>query len=355
MKKILIINPFGIGDVLFTTPVVQALKKEFPDSFIAYLCNRQVEPVLRNNPDIDMLLFYTRGDLKALHRQSLFDYLKTLLLALHRVRSMRFDIAFDLSLVNQYSVVLRLLGVRRRYGFDYKGRGLFLTDKIAIKGFREKHVVDYYQDLLKLAGIAFFERKTRIYMSAADKKSAEELLRVNSLSSGELRIGCAPFGGASWGKDARRKQWPLENYAAVVKKIITRHRAKIIIFGVAADRQNFETLKKMLGGQDIIDMVGKTDLGQLAALISGCALFLGNDSGPLHLACACGVKTVSIFGPADKKVYGPIGDADCHIVVSANTPCRPCYKNFQKPNCTEMNCLRDIREQDVLNAIERLL
>lgn len=355
MKRILIINPFGLGDVLFTTPVITALKKKFPDSFIAYICNSRFESILKNNPNIDKLLFYSRGDFKRIKKRSYVQYIKALFAAIYRLWSMKFDIAVDLSMVNQYSCILWLIGVRQRYGFDYRGRGFFLNHKILFYGFEDKHVVEHYRRLLTQLGIKFSGEKLSVYTAKEDEVWAEKFLKQNFVKDTDVLVGVAPFGGSSWGAQASSKQWPLKRFAYVVNKIIEKHKVKVILFGTGGDLTQGAEFKKYVLADNLIDALGKTQLGQLVALIKKCTLFIGNDSGPLHIAVACDLKTVSIFGPVDEKIYGPIGNKNQHCVISKNLNCRPCYKNFKKPTCQSMECLLTIEADDVLNKVEQML
>jgi len=353
--RILIINPFGIGDVLFSTPVIAALKNKFPDSSIAYACNSLTGPILENNPHIDKLLFFSRGDFKKIRRQSFLKYIKTFIAALREIRKQKFDLAIDLSMVTQYSLVLRLLGVPKIYGFDYKKRGRFLTDKIFIQGFSGKHVVDHYADLLIKLGVKDFKRCLSFYLSNEDKQWADDFLKQNNITKDDVLVGIAPFGGLSWGGDAENKQWPLASYVFVIKQIIKKHKVKVILFGTKNDLSRTEFFNSIKNDKQIINAAGKTSLGQLAALINKSGLFVSNDSGPLHIACALDIKTVSIYGPVDEKVYGPVGDEQKHNIVCADIDCRPCYNNFKKPECANMNCLKLLDKEKVLTEVEKQL
>ena len=355
MKKILVVNPFGIGDVLFTTPVVRVLKQKFPGSYIAFLCNRRSGSVLVNNPGIDELFFFTRGDLKEERKISYFRYLRKLVFAVWKLWSKRFDLVVDLSLVNQYSVIFWLVGIKERWGIDYKGRGRFLTKKISIPGFSGKHVIDYYRELMEYAGILGFENKTELFLSAADRSWADNFLRENNINRSKIKIfGIAPFGGESWGVDAKLKQWPSERFTETARRILKNYPAKIIFFGTKNDFAEAELMKNDLSSPDVLNVSGKTSLGQLAAMISECDLFISNDCGPMHMACALGVKTVSLFGPVDDKVYGPIGGKLRHQVAAGNIACRPCYADFRKPLCGDPRCMREVMVDQVYKLIEGL-
>ena len=150
MEKFLIINPFGIGDVLFTTPLVRALKERYPGSFIGYWCNERVGDLLKSDPDIDKVFPLSRGDIKRVYK----GFKRTIVLfdLIRKIRRERFDAALDLSLDSRYGLWSRLAGIKKRIGFDYKGRGRFLTDSVPLEGYSGRHVVEYYADLLKFIG-----------------------------------------------------------------------------------------------------------------------------------------------------------------------------------------------------------
>ncbi|MFH1094500.1 MAG: glycosyltransferase family 9 protein [Candidatus Omnitrophota bacterium] len=354
MKKILIINPFGVGDVLFTTPVIAALKKKFPDSFIGYLCQKQTAPILENHPLVDKLFLYTRGDLKQVRKKSYLEYIKMLLRGINKIRNENFDLAVDLSMVNQYSLLLWMLGVKQRFGFDYKGRGRFLTHKLPFNGFGQKHVIEWYRDLLKMMKVNEFNRELKFYIALKDRQYADNFLTKNAVLNSDIMIGIAPFGGGSWGKDARSKQWPDECFVQLINDLLKCYKCKIIIFGTDKNNDDCAIFKEVLSNKDVVNALGRTTLGQLAALIGKCNIFISNDSGPMHIACAKGVDTVSIFGPVDENVYGPVGRTARHEIVMAEVECRPCYKNFKKPDCKNIDCLKAISEKMVLETIDKV-
>ncbi|MCP4649395.1 MAG: hypothetical protein GY853_04850 [PVC group bacterium] len=355
MKNILVINPFGIGDVLFTTPVLRALKKEYPKSFVGYLCNRQVAALLQDNPDVDELLFFSRGDFKKAKKESFIKGVSFLFRAFCRLRSLKFDIVVDLSLVSQYSVLMWFLGVKERWGFDYRNRGRFLTHKVKINGFQDKHVTEYYRDLLLRMNIKDFESNLKVNVNRREEEWADEFLKLKGVHPDVLLIGISPFGGKSWGPDAASKQWPQERFARVAKQLIEKHKAVVVFLGVKDEKKSIENICRIIDSQSVINAAGETDLTQLSALISCLDVFIGNDSGTLHIAAALGVKTVALFGAVDERVYGPVTSKKNQVVVSSQSQCRPCYKDFKKPVCRTMECLLNITEKNVLDAVEKIL
>ncbi len=356
-KKILIINPFGIGDVLFTTPVVKAIKDSYPNSFIGYWCNERVRSVLENNPGIDKIFALSRGDLKKLYRQSIIKGIVIFFSLLKGIRKEGFDIALDFSLDHRYSLIAKLLGIKKRVGFDFKNRGRFLTQSIQIAGYQDKHVVEYYLDILKFLNIQLKEKpKLEIFLSQGENLFADEFLKSHKLGKGNLLIGCAPAGGASWGGNADYLRWPEENFASLIERLIEKYNVAILLSGAPDEMAICKRIESLLKG-NIINTAGKITLGQCAALFKKCKIVICNDAGPLHIAVASGTKTVCICGPVDPKVYGPYpADEKKHLILRKDLSCSPCYRNFRFSVCERnKECLRAIAVEEAMEAVERLL
>jgi ADP-heptose:LPS heptosyltransferase len=347
--KILLVNPFGIGDVLFTTPLIRSLKER--GYSIYYWCNERVVDILKYNKALEGIFALSRGDLKKVFKISTKDGIRKMLDLVRRLKRESFDIVLDFSLDYRYSLLLRLLGVRKLIGFDYRGRGRFLTKSIKINGFSNRHIVEHYAELLSFVDstIKSYE-KLELFIGDNDEKWANKFLEQNSINSNEISIGVLPGGGGSWGDSAFRKQWPKEKFAYVAKELADKDGYKILIFGSKSEADIGKFINEKVG-ENSIDTCGITELGQFAALLKRCKLLLTNDGGPLHMASALGVKTVSIFGPVDEKVYGPYPSSPEHITITSDIDCRPCYKGFKYPLCSNRLCLDNIEASVVLSAI----
>lgn len=348
-KKFLIINIFGVGDVLFTTPMIRNIKLNDPAAVIGYVSNNRTAELLQNHPDVNRVYIYEKDDLTALWRTSKIKFFKAVLDLVHAIKKDDYDIAFDVSLNKYVGLLTFLAGVKIRIGFDYKGRGLWLTQKVKLFGYERKHVIEFYLELLEKIGIRVQERVMSLSVRSEDKKWAEDFLRTNNVGAGEKLVALIPGGGASWGTAAGYKRWSAENYAKLADKVIEKNHAKIILISDAHEAAlAHEAASKMAAIP--VKAIGVATLGQFVALVSKCRLALVNDGGPLHVAVAVGVKTVSIFGPVDEIVYGPYPKKN-HEVVIARIPCRPCYRRFRVANCTHRKCLRCISVEDVLEKI----
>lgn len=354
-KKILLINPFGIGDVLFTTPIIHTLKDISADIKIGYLCNRRTASILENNPYIDSIFIYERDEFDAQRKKSNFAWIKKIISFLEQIKGGQFDLAIDFSLNTQYGFFSWYAGIKERIGYDFKKRGRFLSRKINLLDYNEKHIVEYYADLLKYLGLDLKYKNLELYPKKEDISRVEEILAKENISESDFLVGIVSGAGASWGKDAYLKRWSPENFAHLADKIIANYQAKIIIMGDYLER---EIAQKIMGRMRCraTNLVGKTTIGEFASLLSKMKLVITNDGGPLHMAVALGVNSVSIFGPVNEIVYGPYPPSDRHMVIKKNLTCRPCYKNFRFTGCFyDRKCIEDITVDEVYSAVKRLI
>jgi len=356
--RILIVNPFGIGDVLFSTPLIRAVRRAFPDAHLAYLCNRRTEEILRRNTNLNELFIYEKDELVALWKRNAFLGLHAILSLVEQVRRRRFDLAVDLSLGERFAPILMAMGVSRRVGFNYRNRGRFLTDRLTIEGYHDTHVVEYYRRLLEFIGIRLMDDAgLEVVVSEADAGWATRWLHECRLEDRRPLVGMVPAGGVSWGIDAPFRRWSFEGFAQVGDALADRYGARLILFGEASDRAVCHTVAKLMR-HPAIDLSGQTTLGQFVSLLGRLQLVLCNDGGPLHLAVSQHVKTVSVFGPVSPEVYGPYPpDAHRHRVICYEAlPCRPCYHHFKLPPCPyERACLTMIEPEEVIAACDALL
>ncbi len=355
-RRILIVNPFGIGDVLFSTPLVRAVRRAFPQAYLAYLCNRRTEEILQRNEHLNELFIYEKDELVALWKRRKRSAIVAVASLLRDIRRRRFDLAIDLSLGERYSCLLGLLGVPRRIGFDFRRRGRFLTHRLIIDGYRDRHVVEHYARLLRHIGILLHDLHLELPVSEANRRTTQERLQQLGLKPSQLTVGLIPAGGVSWGRHANFRRWPPEGFVQVGSSLHARHGAKILIFGEDADQAVCTQIAQAIG-PSAVNLVGKTTLGEFVDCIRSCDVVISNDGGPVHIAASQEVPTVSIFGPVDPDVYGPYPRSAKHrVVFRDDLPCRPCYHDFRLPPCPYgQACLRDLDAGEVLNACEAVL
>ncbi len=353
-RKILIANIFGVGDVLFTTPLIRNIKEQRPDAVIGYLGNRRTEELLRCHPLIDKIFVYERDEFEMTLRQSKWLWLRKVRDLTGNIRRENYDAALNLSLNPNLTFLMWAAGIKRRIGFAYKNRGAFLTTRIPLKGYESKHVVEYYLDALSRLGCEPGHRPLEMFVPSDDVRWARDYLEGRGLFTGGGGVAIVPGGGASWGRDAGYKRWPAECYAQLTDKIIEKFKLAVILLGSPRERELCERVAGLASYPVCAELAGKTTLMRFAALLKECRLAVVNDGGPLHVAVAAGTKTVSLFGPVDEKVYGPY-PRDGHRVITGGVACRPCYRRFRMPGCQHHLCLHTIDPDDVLLAVEEML
>ncbi len=359
-KKVLIINTFGIGDVLFTTPLISNLKTAYPDVYIGYLCNRRTSPLLEHNTKVNRIFIYARDELNVIYKRSRWQYWKVFGAFVRSIKEERFDIVLDVSLSGFTAFLTWWIGIPYRVGFDYKRRGFFMNKKIPFKGYEDKHVVEYYLDLLREIGVPIKHRAMEFPLIKEDMDWASGFLKENGVPCLAGRraglgpvIGFVPGGGESWGKEAVYKRWPAGSFAKLADKLIEKSAAQIILLGGSAESQLCEEIVRGMRNP-CLSLCGKTSLAQFAALAQQCSLIVTNDGGPLHVAVAVGSKTVSIFGPVNELVYGPY-PALGHKVVKKDLPCQPCYRRFRRAQCEHIRCLNQLSVGEVIGKVEAIL
>ena len=355
-QRIVIVNPFGIGDVLFTTPLVRAVRRAFPRAYLAYLCNRRTEEIVRRNPHLDAFFVYEKDEWLATWRRNRLAGLRDLAALAWRLRRQRFDMVIDLSLGERYSFLFALLRVPRRIGFDFRRRGRFLTHRVPLAGYDHQHVIEYYAELLGQLGIRLRDGAMELVPVEEDERFVEARLRQLAGGAPRRLIGVIPAGGVSWGLQADFRRWPEAGFVHVAKALSERHGAMILIFGEPRDHATCAEMAQAVG-LSAVDLSGQTTLGQFVSFVARCDLVISNDGGPIHIAASQSVHTVSIFGPVDPRVYGPYPlDGRHRIVARDDLRCRPCYHRFKLPPCPyERACLTELEPADVLAVCEEAL
>jgi len=354
-KRILIVNPFAIGDIISSTAVIDALRKKFPDSFIGYICNSRVQSILANDPRINEIFVFEISQHRKLWKTSKIKCIMQFIKFLTRIRKNRFEVSIDISLGDRYSFFLKLLGVPKRIGFNYKRRGRFQTDKVDILGFDDKHVVKYYFDLLKPIGIDGQPPDLKVFLGDEDKGWAQSFLKSHNINDEDVLVGIDPAGGESFGPWADIKRWPVECFAQVSDRLINEFGVKVVILAGPKEKDVVEKLSSLMKGKPID--ASESSLMQMAALIERCNLLICNDTGPMRFGDAFKNKVLALFGPTDSKVYGcfPYRD-NVRVLKADNLDCGPCYKRFKLPECThKKKCLSSISIDDVFMAAKSLI
>ena len=355
IKKALLIHPFGIGDALFVTPLIRALKENGVEHIDLLLGSRTCE-IFQNNPNVHQIFEWDKSKPKNIQEKiKRFVYLVQLF---SKIWKEHYPVVFDFSPTGQYALVsLFFFWIPVRVGFNFKGKGFCLTHKIdLLDGFSDKSMVEYYLDLARLLGVEPMSQKTEFFLSEHDQRSTETLLQRFNINHQLPIAAVAPGGGESWGPDARLKRWPVQSFAALIKKIFERQEiaGTILIFGSKKEWNLGNELIQYVSGNAIFNLCGETSISETAGLLKKSSFLIANDSGLVHLAHALDVPVVSIFGPVDPRVYGPYPRSQKAITVANQGPaCRPCYQQFRyQATCVGVECLNHLAPENVYQQVE---
>jgi ADP-heptose:LPS heptosyltransferase len=353
MRKILIINPFGIGDVIFSFFLAQALKTN-PDLEIHYLCNERTQELVSLNPAVKKVHIFHRDHFRVLFKRNFLHGLKELASLLKQINTECYEACFDLSMGKEYAFFMMCMGIKKRMGFNYKGRGLFLTHKRVLHGLDEKPVRDYYLSLMDFFDKGVASKVLRPALSFGDRQ-APWTKRLAKLGIKGRYAVVSPGGGKSWGENAHFKQWDPDSFARTAKALSERHGLQILWIGDGEERTLCDRVRQLSGLKNSI-LLTEDDLGFAAWVLKESQLFIGNDGGLLHLANLVRTPVMGFFGPVDEKVYGPSESLGSVKLLTQKVPCRPCYRKFHFPECQyAKRCLTEISVERVLNVAESLL
>lgn len=356
-RSFLVINPFGIGDCLFSTPLLQCIRSRFPSARIYFLCNKKCYPVMSSHPLVEKAFIYERDEFVAAREKSFFIWLSKALGFISDIRRERIDVCLDLSLNTQYGFYAYLAGIPNRFGLDYKKRCFFLNKKKLIDGFCGRHVADFYLSVVQFLGLETGQYPMSVGIDARDRDWARGWLQASGIAAAQTIVGIAPCGGDSFGPNAHIRRWPAEYYAQLIAFIRKAYGAAVLVFAGPRESEDAAAIIEASGEKDGVYDLSSVTLGQTIALISHCSLFIGNDTGALRFADALQKKLIAFYGPADDVVYGPYPpDPARKIVLRSDAECRPCYRNFRLPACEhDRACLRNIPVETACAAVKQAL
>ncbi|NQT90818.1 MAG: lipopolysaccharide heptosyltransferase II [Candidatus Omnitrophica bacterium] len=335
MKRILIIEVNWVGDVLFTTPAIRAIRQHNPDSFIAALVVGRCAEMLEGNPHINEIIPFEED---GAHRGIIGKI--SLILAL---RSKGFDTVISFHRSMSRMLMCALAGIPRRIGYYTKKRSWLLSDPVDMPK-AQPHRVEYFLNIVRPAGIDTENKDYEFFVPDESIASADEILEANGIAGDEEFFIINP--GGNWPP----KRWLKENFARLCEGLKSRYGKKILITGARKDEQlGWDIVGE--SNNSAISICAKTNLKELAAIMRKAALVIANDSGPMHIAVSQKTPVVTLFGPTLPAITGPYGTSE-YIVLHEWDECDiPCYDM----NCEDYRCMKAISVDDVLAAAERLI
>lgn len=316
-RRIVLLKPCCIGDVLMATPLARSVKAAWPEARIDWAVGSHSRPVLVGNPDIHALVDATgtqRGDLR----------LAAVARLVRTLRSGGYDAAFIAERSPIPALIARLAGIPMRVGLDSGGRGRWHTVRVPATVDDPRHETAIYLDLARAVGIPPAEPRPVFVPSAGDVAAAEAAIAAMTASATSMAtpdggptsalprpwLVLHPGGGRNPGAEHLAKRWPAAGFAAIASRWTGLGGTAIVVGGPDDVAPAAEVVSGAAAyGTCAFDVAGRLSLGATAALIARADAYLGSDSGVAHLAAAVGTPVVVVFGPTSALRYGPVPGA----------------------------------------------
>lgn len=324
-RKLLIIKPSALGDIVHSLPFLHAVKKCYPRCGVHWVVAQGLHRFLENHPLIDKLWIFRKEEWKRLSR--LPRTVGELASFAAGLRRERFDVSVDLSGLLRSGLITQAAGAAVRLGFAGADEGspFFYTHKV--HGSMKIHAIDRYLKIAEFMGCRVDEVVYPFAPFPEHPPICDRLPDEYAVMS------------PSAGKEANR--WPAERFGELAARLPL---PSVMISG-PGDAHVVEKAVAASGGKGI-DLAGQTSLAELVAIIRRARFFVTNDTGPMHIAAACGVPVFAIFGPANPVRTGPYGEI--HTVIREEVECAPCYR--WKP-CDNWQCMEKISVDRVYETI----
>ena len=322
-KRILVVSTTGLGDTLWGTPAIRAIKRQRPDCFLAVLTSPIGSQVLKNSPYIDELicvsdpLLPSTAKLIASLKRKNFDT------ALIFHTSQR--LILPICVWSQINTIIGTSGIN-------KGLDDLLSHATPPQ---EEHEIARRLRITQAIGIENRGAELDWFINHEEKSAAEKFL----LNFTKPLIGLHP------GAKDRFKQWPPEHFISVGQSL-AEEGFQVLVTGNALEKPLAAFIANKIPGAKSI--AGELNLRNFAATLSHFCVFITNDTGPMHMAFAVKTPTLALFGPTDPKKCGPYHVKQAHILSKPPT-CKPCLKK----SCLDPFCMRQIGPKEVMTHVKR--
>jgi lipopolysaccharide heptosyltransferase II len=326
--NILLLNLNHIGDILFTTPAIRALRETYPEARITAVVLSGLEDLLKHNPCVDQTIGRHCGMVNALR-----------LLPKVRHPGSGMSVLFSFGSF-QLAALGWLSGASTRIGFDDVGISRLLTN--AVKRNPATHRVDSFLELARAGGAEPRGSKMEMFLTEDDRSKAVELMASAGVTGEKPIVALSP------GSSVAAKEWYPERYAELADRLIG-DGMDVLIVGSASERAAIDSVNDN-AKQRIVDLAGKTGIAVLASVLERCSVVVSNDTGPMHLAVSVNTPVVAIFGPTDPRVYGPYRAES--VVLWNEMSCSSCGN---KTKCQHRECLQKITVDMAYGATHKLL
>lgn len=345
-KKILVVQLWGIGETILTLPSIEALRKNYPKSNIDVLATSRNKDVFFNNQNISSLKLIKLNPFS--------------ILAFIFKNFRKYGLVVDMEEYLNISAIISFFAGKEVVGYSHGLRSKLYDYKVKYND--KQHVVETFLDLVRGLNIKYdAEKLPKLRYSKTDENKVNKFLKNNKIKSNDFLVVVAP--GAA--ESAKSRMWPFERYAELCDELAERYNAKVVFTGTPDESNLIKSIQdKMEKKENTFNAAGEINLNQLFCLIEKCRLFIGNDSGPMHIAAAQGVKTLGLFGPNLPVRFGPYGKNGIGLYKGYNCQFSPCINvhKGQVPDCLYpknsndyQKCMKNISVDDAIKEVEKLV
>jgi lipopolysaccharide heptosyltransferase I len=331
-KKILVIKPSSLGDVVHSLPVLHAIKRSFPSAEIHWIVAKGFEGILEGHPMIERLWVINKDDWKRIAKvkDSLLEFRRLF----KELRAERFDFAIDLQGLLRSGFIAEASGAPVRVGFKEAREGSTIFYTHTVIGGVDIHAVDRY---LKVAACLGCDTSEVRFPFPPSERSL-------TLEGALLEFASGNYAVMTPGARGSAKRWPARRFGELASVL----PMKTLVIGSKGDISLAEEVVDASKGM-AVSLSGKTDLKGLIEIIRCARFMVCNDTGPMHIAAALGVHVFALFGPTNPLRTGPYGST--HSIVKQAMPCSPCYKK----SCKTIACMDMIKTEEVIKLIQEFL
>ncbi len=330
IKRILLIRLRRIGDVIMTTPAVSVLKKNFPDSKLSYVVEKPYADLITGNPLIKETFILPAHS----HIKDFFSVIK-------KIRMKKFDAVIDFHGGPRSSLMTLLSGAGLKIGYKIKYRHFIYHIKLERSPQTGPiHSVENHVNLVKVLGIKSGAIPPLYipYSTEKENQRIEHIMSLHNLSGSQyisLHIGAGN----------RFRSWDIQNYIRLCDLFSQKSGVKVVLIGAHEDKNSADTIIKSTESSPL-SLVGDLSLREVRDIISHSSLFVGPDSGPMHIAASTGTPIIALFGPTLPANFGPWRAE--HKIIQKDIDCRPCRQR----QCVheDFRCLQDITPEQVYEA-----
>lgn len=330
-NKILIIRLSAIGDVVFASPLIKALRRTYPRAHLAWLVEPAAAPLLRNNPDLDEVIPWPKQEWKRLWRERrVLQLLRAMRGFARELRAHGFDLALDLQGLMKSALWAYLSGAPQRWGLGSKEGSARLMTRVFERHGGGPRIGSEYFHLAQELGLDMGDFEMDVALPESDEAYALEFR-----ARGPYAVIC-PF------TTRPQKHWVEARWPDLAERIMERFAMPVLMLGGPADVEAGERISRANGR--IVSQVGKSSLTRTAALIRHASLLVGVDTGLTHMGIAFNVPTLALFGSTCP--YTDTTRANAHVLYHRR-PCSPCRRN---PSCEgRFDCMTDITIDEIMD------